>query len=113
MTPRRVDIRDRRPSVTYARVSSQEQAKEGFSIPAQDKLLSNYAREKDLDVTAAFTDVETAKKAGRTGPASRMDPAPSTRLNSRTRMSSRNGKAASQARESKPERKRLGKTLAH
>ena len=53
--------------MTYARVSSQEQAKEGFSIPAQDKLLSNYAREKELDVTAAFTDVETAKKAGRTG----------------------------------------------
>ena len=67
MTPRRVDIRDRRPSVTYARVSSQEQAKEGFSIPAQDKLLRSYAHEHHLEIGAAFTDIETAKRAGRTG----------------------------------------------
>ncbi len=51
----------------YARVSSQEQAKEGFSIPAQDKLLRGYARDRHLEVGAAFTDIETAKRAGRTG----------------------------------------------
>jgi DNA invertase Pin-like site-specific DNA recombinase len=67
MTPQRADRRDSRSSVLYARVSSQEQAKEGFSIPAQDKLLRNYARETQLEIGAAFTDIETAKRAGRTG----------------------------------------------
>jgi site-specific DNA recombinase len=51
----------------YARVSSQEQAKEGFSIPAQDKLLRSYAQDHHLEIGAAFTDIETAKRAGRTG----------------------------------------------
>jgi DNA invertase Pin-like site-specific DNA recombinase len=67
MTPPRADRRDSPSSVLYARVSSQEQAKEGFSIPAQDKLLRNYARERHLEIGAAFTDIETAKRAGRTG----------------------------------------------
>jgi DNA invertase Pin-like site-specific DNA recombinase len=53
--------------VLYARVSSQEQAREGFSIPAQEKLLRNYALDKQLLITSAFSDVETAKRAGRTG----------------------------------------------
>ena len=30
-------------AVAYARVSSKEQEKEGFSIPAQQKLLQSYA----------------------------------------------------------------------
>ena len=51
----------------YARVSSQQQAKEGFSIPAQDKLLRSYAQVHRLEIGAAFTDIETAKRAGRTG----------------------------------------------
>ena len=38
----------------YARVSSQEQAKEGFSIPAQDKLLRNYARERPTGDRSRF-----------------------------------------------------------
>jgi DNA invertase Pin-like site-specific DNA recombinase len=42
--------------IIYARVSSKEQESEGYSIPAQIKLLEEMA----------FTDVETAKKAGRT-----------------------------------------------
>ena len=33
-----------RKSVLYAHVSSKEQAKEGFSIPAQLKLLRDYSR---------------------------------------------------------------------
>jgi DNA invertase Pin-like site-specific DNA recombinase len=56
-----------RNAVLYARVSSQEQAKEGFSIPAQDKLLRGYGKERQLHIAAAFTDIETAKRAGRTG----------------------------------------------
>ena len=53
-------------SVIYARVSSREQAREGFSIPAQLKLLKSYAEKKDYEVTKEFVDIETAKKTGRT-----------------------------------------------
>ena len=51
--------------VIYARVSSKEQEKEGFSIPAQRKLLREYARKSGLQIKKEFTDVETAKTAGR------------------------------------------------
>jgi site-specific DNA recombinase len=57
---------DRRNGVLYARVSSKEQEKEGFSIPAQLKLLRGYAEITDLAVVQEFVDVETAKQAGRT-----------------------------------------------
>ena len=53
-------------AIIYARVSSKEQASEGFSIPAQIKLLNEYAIQHGLHVIQAFTDVETAKKSGRT-----------------------------------------------
>ncbi len=52
--------------IIYARVSSKEQEKEGFSIPAQQKLLREYAAKQGFRVTEMFTDVETAKSAGRT-----------------------------------------------
>lgn len=51
--------------VIYARVSSKEQEKEGFSIPAQLKLLRKYAIEKNFVIKKEYIDVETAKKAGR------------------------------------------------
>ncbi len=54
-------------AVIYARVSSKEQADEGFSIPAQLKLLRDYAAGKGLVVQREFGDVETAKRAGRAG----------------------------------------------
>ena len=54
------------PAVVYARVSSKDQEKEGFSIPAQMKLLRSYADDHGFRVAHAFIDVETAKKAGRT-----------------------------------------------
>ena len=53
-------------TVIYARVSSKEQEQEGFSIPAQLKLLKDYARKNDLNIVKEFVDVETAKQAGRT-----------------------------------------------
>ncbi len=53
-------------AVTYARVSSKEQEKEGFSIPAQLKLLNDYAAGNALSVVREFVDVETAKQSGRT-----------------------------------------------
>ncbi len=55
-----------RRAVIYARVSSKEQEKEGYSIPAQLKLLKEYAAANGLSVTAEYVDVETAKATGRT-----------------------------------------------
>ena len=52
-------------AVLYARVSSKEQEREGFSIPAQLKLLSDYARNQGFQIVREFVDVETAKAAGR------------------------------------------------
>ena len=53
-------------AVIYARVSSKEQEKEGFSIPAQLELLRKYALDNNIIVVKEFEDVETAKCAGRT-----------------------------------------------
>lgn len=53
--------------VLYARVSSKDQEREGFSIPAQQKLLRQYAAEQHLTIVREFLDVETAKQAGRGG----------------------------------------------
>jgi site-specific DNA recombinase len=55
----------RRQAVTYARVSSKEQEKEGFSIPAQLKLLKEYAATNGFTVVQEYVDVETAKQTGR------------------------------------------------
>lgn len=52
-------------AIIYARVSSREQEKEGFSIPAQLKLLNEYAQKHGIVVLQEFTDNETAKKSGR------------------------------------------------
>ena len=52
-------------AVIYARVSSREQEREGYSIPAQKKLLAEYARVRGLQVDREFVDVESAKNPGR------------------------------------------------
>ena len=52
--------------VLYARVSSKDQEKEGFSIPAQLRLLRDYAASKGFVIAEEFTDVETARVSGRT-----------------------------------------------
>src|ERR1700684_2173508 len=54
-------------AVLYARVSSKDQEREGFSIPAQQRLLREYALEKGLVILQEFLDVETAKQSGRSG----------------------------------------------
>jgi site-specific DNA recombinase len=54
-----------KPVVLYARVSSKEQQEEGFSIPAQLKLLHEYVRKNDFRIVQEFVDIETAKKTGR------------------------------------------------
>jgi site-specific DNA recombinase len=55
----------RKQAVIYARVSSKEQEKEGFSIPAQLKLLKEYAAAQGFKVAQEYVDVETAKQTGR------------------------------------------------
>jgi hypothetical protein len=52
-------------AVIYARVSSKEQEKEGFSISARLKLLREYAAVQDFIVAEEYVDVETAKQTGR------------------------------------------------
>jgi site-specific DNA recombinase len=52
--------------VLYARVSSKDQEKEGYSIPAQERSLRDYALERGLVIVQEFVDVETAKRSGRT-----------------------------------------------
>ena len=55
----------RRQAVAYARVSSKEQDREGFSIPSQLKLLRAHAQACDVELLSEFVDVETAKEPGR------------------------------------------------
>ena len=64
--PPTVDMVPARQAVLYVRVSSKEQEREGFSIPAQRKLLAEYAIQHGFDVVQEFEDVETAKRVGRT-----------------------------------------------
>src|SRR2546430_2046512 len=52
-------------AVIYARVSSKEQEREGFSIPAQLKLLHESASRNAFSVVKEFIDIETAKASGR------------------------------------------------
>ena len=52
--------------VIYARVSSKEQEKEGFSIPSQLKSLNVYADKEGFNIIREYIDVETAKRSGRT-----------------------------------------------
>jgi site-specific DNA recombinase len=52
-------------AIVYARVSSKEQEKEGFSIPAQLKVLRDYAAAQGFAVAKECVDVETAKQVGR------------------------------------------------
>lgn len=52
-------------AVIYARVSSKEQEREGYSIPSQVGLLREYAKKNGFKVMKEFTDAETAKSIGR------------------------------------------------
>jgi site-specific DNA recombinase len=55
-----------RTAFAYARVSSKDQDKEGFSIPAQQKAIEAYARTAGIIIQKEFVDIETAKQSGRT-----------------------------------------------
>ena len=47
----------RKEAVIYARVSSKEQEREGFSIPAQLKLLKDYAAAQGFGIAEEYVDV--------------------------------------------------------
>ena len=53
-------------AIIYGRVSSKEQESEGYSVPAQLKLLNEYASKYGYRIKREFVDVQTAKKTGRT-----------------------------------------------
>lgn len=53
-------------AVIYVRVSSKDQEEHGYSIPAQERLLKEYAERRGLKIVCEFKEAETAKKAGRT-----------------------------------------------
>jgi predicted site-specific integrase-resolvase len=57
----------RNNAVLYARVSSKDQEREGFSIPAQFELLRNDARERGMIILQEFVESESARESGRTG----------------------------------------------
>lgn len=63
---RRQPARKSQRAVLYARVSSKEQEREGFSIESQVKLLKAYAEEAGLHIVREYIDIETAKTSGRT-----------------------------------------------
>ncbi len=52
-------------AVIYARVSSDAQEREGFSIPAQKELLEKYAKDNGYSVVKVFEEAQTAKQSGR------------------------------------------------
>jgi DNA invertase Pin-like site-specific DNA recombinase len=52
-------------AVIYARVSSDEQERDGFSIPAQLDLLRNYAKKNNFEIVKEYEEAQTAKQAGR------------------------------------------------
>lgn len=52
-------------AVLYARVSSKEQQEEGYSLPAQVKIVEDYAEKNDHQITKRFDVAESAKNEGR------------------------------------------------
>ncbi len=52
-------------AVIYARVSTKDQEREGYSIPAQLELLRTYARRHKIEVVREFLESDSAGKAGR------------------------------------------------
>lgn len=53
-------------AVIYVRVSTKDQARSGYSIPAQLRVLRDYAGKSSLRIVEEFRDSESAGKAGRT-----------------------------------------------
>ena len=54
-------MEERIKAVIYARVSSEEQKKEGFSIPAQLDLLRAFALKNNIEVVKEFEEAEASR----------------------------------------------------
>ncbi len=54
------------PCVIYARVSTKEQADEGYSIPAQLKAIRDFCAHEGFEIAAEFVETESAGRLGRT-----------------------------------------------
>lgn len=50
-------------AVIYCRVSSKEQEETGYSLPAQEKLLTDYATRKNIEIAKVFSVAESASGA--------------------------------------------------
>ena len=57
--------RSYKTAVSYARVSSDAQERDGFSIPAQRKAIRKYAKSKGIGIVREFEASESARKPGR------------------------------------------------
>ncbi len=55
-------LNNKQKTVIYTRVSSKEQADEGYSLEAQEKLLKEYAEKQGFDVVKTYKIAETASK---------------------------------------------------
>ena len=55
----------KRKVVAYIRVSTEEQARHGYSIATQQQLLDDYARGHDLQIVRSFEETHSAHKPGR------------------------------------------------
>lgn len=51
-------------SIIYARVSSKEQEREGYSIEPQLRLLRDYAHAQGFEIVRVYQEVESAKRDG-------------------------------------------------
>ena len=54
-----------RKVVAYVRVSTEEQAKHGYSIEVQEQVLRDYAKGHELEIVESFVESESAYKPGR------------------------------------------------
>ena len=57
--------RSYKTAISYARVSSDAQERDGFSIPAQRKAIRKYAKDKGIRIVKEFEASESARKPGR------------------------------------------------
>ena len=53
--------------VIYTRVATQEQAKSGYSLKAQDKMLKEYARVNNFEIVGEFSDIGSGFEQNRQG----------------------------------------------
>lgn len=53
--------------VIYTRVATQEQAKSGYSLKAQDKILKEYARVNNFEIVEEFSDIGSGFEKNRQG----------------------------------------------